>query len=161
MANWTICNLSAGCRCIEWAQTDSTKLSLHTHNLNRFGNNAYAFTTLDVQCSTQSNQLLTTTEALEATPRELGCIRLRFQEQKNGENGGKKLFVRNTKTRKSVSSRTSCKYDFATQHLPAPTLNFPYVPIAMQRAEVPSTSPLLTSKALFAPRRPTCSILTQ
>jgi hypothetical protein len=30
-------------------------------------------------------------------PNNVGCIRLRFEEQKNGENGEKKLFVRNTK----------------------------------------------------------------
>ncbi|KAI2502459.1 hypothetical protein MHU86_12035 [Fragilaria crotonensis] len=95
LANWTLCNLYAGCRGIEWMQTNSTNQLIHSHHLNRFGN-AYAFTLRDVQCTTASNQLLTIHDALK-NPNAVGCIRLRFEEQKNGENGEKKLFVRNTK----------------------------------------------------------------
>jgi hypothetical protein len=54
LANWTICNLYAGCRGIEWMQTDSQNQNIHSHHLNRF-NNAYAFTPQDVQCTTASN----------------------------------------------------------------------------------------------------------
>ena len=95
LANWTICNLYAGCRGIEWKQTDSQKQNLHSHHLNQF-NNACAFTPQDVQCTTASNQILTLQEAIQ-NPNNVGCIRLRFEEQKNGENGEKKLFVRNHK----------------------------------------------------------------
>lgn len=45
-------------------QTDSTNTDMSTHHFNRFGD-AYAFTRQDVQCTTQSNQLLTITEAIE------------------------------------------------------------------------------------------------
>ena len=41
-----------------------------------------------------SNQLLLIAEALE-NPDTVGSVNLRFEEQKNGENGEKKLFVRN------------------------------------------------------------------
>ena len=95
LANWTICNLYAGCRGIEWLQTDSTKSEPNSYHRNRF-NHAYAFTTRDVQCTTASNQILSLAEAI-SDPSNVGCIRLRFEEQKNGENGEKKLFVRNTK----------------------------------------------------------------
>ena len=95
MANWTLCNLYAGCRGIEWSQTDSTKTKLHHYHRNRFGN-AYAFTLRDIECTTAANQNLSLLEAL-ANPENVGCIRLRFEEQKNGENGEKKLFVRNPK----------------------------------------------------------------
>ncbi|KAI2505252.1 hypothetical protein MHU86_9154 [Fragilaria crotonensis] len=47
LANWTLCNLYAGCRGIEWMQTNSTNQLIHSHHLNRFGN-AYAFTLRDV-----------------------------------------------------------------------------------------------------------------
>ena len=56
LANWTICNMYAGCRGIEWMQTNSTNTSLHSHHKNRFGN-AYAFTIEDVQCKNKTNQL--------------------------------------------------------------------------------------------------------
>ncbi|KAI2494793.1 hypothetical protein MHU86_19744 [Fragilaria crotonensis] len=95
LANWTICNLYAGCRGIEWMQTNSCNQTLHSHQLNRF-DNAYAFTPEDVQCTTASNQILNLQTAIQ-NPHEVGCIRIRFEEQKNGENGEKKLFVRNTK----------------------------------------------------------------
>ena len=95
LANWTICNLYAGCRGIEWLQTDSTRQYLQSYHLNRFGN-AYAFTIQDVQCTTESSQILSLQEALQ-TPTKVGSIRLRFEEQKNGENGETKLFVRNHK----------------------------------------------------------------
>ncbi len=98
LANWTLCNLYAGCRGIEWMQTDSTNRDITTYHRNRFGN-AYAFTLQDVQCTTAANKLLSIPEAL-ANPDNVGCIRLRFEEQKNGENGEKKLFVRNTKNPK-------------------------------------------------------------
>ena len=94
MANWTLCNLYAGCRGVEWMQTDSKNQIITSYHKNRF-NNAYAFTLADIQCTTAGNQALTLAEAL-ANPNNVGCIRLRFEEQKNGENGEKKLFVRNT-----------------------------------------------------------------
>jgi hypothetical protein len=93
LANWTLCNVYTGCRGIEWMQTDSKRQQLHSHYLNRFGN-SYSFNRQDVQCSTASIQMLTIQEALQ-NPNEVGCIRLRFEGQKNGENGEKKLFVRN------------------------------------------------------------------
>ena len=95
IANWTLCNLYAGCRGVEWMQTDSTNSDPISYHRNRFGN-AYAFTPRDVQCATVSNQLLSISEAI-ASPHHVGCIRLRFEKQKNGENGEKKLFVRNPK----------------------------------------------------------------
>ena len=98
LANWTMCNLYAGCRGVEWMQTNSTHLDIKSNHKNRFGN-AYAFTLNDVQCATTTNRILSLTEAL-AHPDNVGCIRLRFEEQKNGENGEKKLFVRNTKNPK-------------------------------------------------------------
>ena len=39
---------------------------------------------------------MTIQEAL-SNPTKVGCIRIRFEEQKNGENGEKTLFVRNPK----------------------------------------------------------------
>ena len=95
LANWTICNLYAGCRGIEWMQTDSKNQPAHSFHKNRFGN-AYAFTLQDIQCTSASNKMMTLKEAL-SNPKQVGCIRLRFEEQKNGENGEKKLFVRNPK----------------------------------------------------------------
>jgi hypothetical protein len=96
LTDWTLCNLYAGCRGVEWMQTDSTNLHITTYHKNRFGN-AYAFTLQDVQCASATNQSLLLKDAL-ANPDNVGCIRLRFEEQKNGENGEKKLFVRNTKS---------------------------------------------------------------
>jgi hypothetical protein len=93
MANWTLCNLYAGCRGIEWAQTDATNTSLSNYHKNRFGN-AYAFTLEDVECLTITNQRISHQQAI-AAPETVGSVKLRFEEQKNGENGEKKLFVRN------------------------------------------------------------------
>jgi hypothetical protein len=93
MANWTLCNLYAGCRGIEWAQTDTNNASIGSHHKNRFGN-AYAFTPEDVECMTRANQRISHQEAINK-PDAVGSIKLRFEEQKNGENGEKKLFVRN------------------------------------------------------------------
>ena len=85
LANWTICNLVyAGCRGIKWIQSIPTHL-IYSHHLDRF-RNVYAFTLQDDQCTTASNQLLTIPDAWQ-NPNEAGCIRLRFEEQKNGENG--------------------------------------------------------------------------
>ena len=72
LANWTLCNMYAGCRGIEWMQTNSTNTHLHSHHKNRFGN-AYAFTLEDVQCKNKTNQLLTITEAL-AVPNDVGSV---------------------------------------------------------------------------------------
>ena len=93
MANWTLCNLYAGCRGIEWAQTDVNNAPLSKHHKNRFGN-SYAFTLEDVECLTLTNQRINIQQAISA-PENVGSIKLRFEEQKNGENGEKKLFVRN------------------------------------------------------------------
>ena len=93
MANWTLCNLYAGCRGIEWAQTDTNNASIGSHHKNRFGN-AYAFIPEDVECMTRANQRISHQEAFNK-PDAVGSIKLRFEEQKNGENGEKKLFVRN------------------------------------------------------------------
>ncbi len=91
LANWTLCNLYAGCRGMEWMQIDSKQQALHSHHLNRFGN-AYAFTVIDVLCATASNQLLSIQEAHQ-NPNNVGCIRLRYEEEVYGENGKMKLFV--------------------------------------------------------------------
>jgi len=93
MANWTLCNLYAGCRGIEWAQTDVNNAPLSNYHKNRFGN-SYAFTLEDVECLTLTNQRINIQHALSA-PENVGSIKLRFEEQKNGENGEMKLFVRN------------------------------------------------------------------
>ncbi|KAI2489085.1 hypothetical protein MHU86_25514 [Fragilaria crotonensis] len=95
LADWTLCNLYAGCRGVEWMQTDSSKRDITTYHKNRFGN-AYAFTLKDIQCSSTTNKRLSLTEAL-TYPASVGSIHLRFEEQKNGENGEKKLFVCNVK----------------------------------------------------------------
>jgi hypothetical protein len=94
VANWTLCNMYAGCRGIEWMQTNSNNSQLHSFHKNRFGN-AYAFTLADVQCKNSTNQIMSIAEAL-ANPDIVGSVNLRFEEQKNSENGEKKLFVRNT-----------------------------------------------------------------
>ncbi|KAI2505986.1 hypothetical protein MHU86_8486 [Fragilaria crotonensis] len=93
MSNWTLCNLYAGCRGIEWAQTSSSQRYLSTFLRNRF-HHAYAFTLDDVQCFTASSSPVTIPEAI-ANPSLVGRIKLRFEEQKNGENGEWKLFTRN------------------------------------------------------------------
>ena len=93
IANWTLCNMYAGCRGIEWAQTSTKQAPLHTHHLNTFGR-AYAFTLADVQCLSASHAFLTIFQATLA-PSLVEQIKLRFDEQKNGKNGEWKLFVRN------------------------------------------------------------------
>jgi hypothetical protein len=85
MANWTLCNLYAECRRIEWAQTDATNASLSNNHKNRFGN-AYAVTLEDVECRTLTNQHIAIQQAISA-PETVGSIKLHFEEQKNGENG--------------------------------------------------------------------------
>ena len=95
MANWTMCNLYAGCRGIEWAQTNCTHRTLSTFHRNRFGN-AYAFTLADVQCFTTASHPLTIPHQALMNPTTVGKIKLRFEEQKNGDNGEWKLFTRNT-----------------------------------------------------------------
>ena len=93
MANWTLCNLYAGCRGIEWAQTQTAHQNIHTFHKNRF-KNAYAFTLNDVMCFTLNSSPLTFAQALNK-PAIVEKIKLRFEEQKNGENGEWKLFTRN------------------------------------------------------------------
>jgi hypothetical protein len=93
MANWTLCNLYAGCRGVEWAQTSSSNRYLSTFLRNRF-QHAYAFTLADVECFTVASQPVSIAAAI-ATPPLIGKIKLRFEEQKNGENGEWKLFTRN------------------------------------------------------------------
>jgi len=93
MTNWTLCNLYAGCRGIEWAQTNVANKPINSFFLNRF-NHAYAFALADVQCLTANSGPLTIPQAL-ANPKIVGKIKLRFEEQKNGENGEWKLFTRN------------------------------------------------------------------
>ena len=80
IANWTLCNMYAGCRGIEWAQTSTTQFPINAHHRNRYGN-AYAFTLVDVQCQSSSHARLTIQQALLA-PSLVGIIKLRFEEQK-------------------------------------------------------------------------------
>jgi hypothetical protein len=93
MANWTLCNLYAGCRGIEWAQTNAQDRRLPNFLCNRF-QRAYAFTLADVQCFTSASLNMTIDQALR-DPTQVGKIKLRFDEQKNGEHGEWKLFTRN------------------------------------------------------------------
>ena len=93
MYNWTLCNLYAGCRSIKWAQTNPTHRPLSSFHRNRFGY-AYAFTLADVQCFTTSSSPLPIEQAI-TFPSTVTKIKLRFEEQKNGENGEWKLFTRN------------------------------------------------------------------
>ena len=93
LANWTLCNLYAGCRGIEWAQTNCTHRTLYQFHKNRFGN-AYAFTLQDVQCFTTASCPVSIDQAI-STPTLVAKIKLRFEEQKNGDNGEWKLFTRN------------------------------------------------------------------
>ena len=94
IANWTQCkNMYTGCWGIEWAQTSTTQSPINAHHRNRFGN-AYAFTLADVQCQSSSHARLTLQQALLA-PSLVGIIKLRFEQQKNNDNGVWKLFVRN------------------------------------------------------------------
>ena len=93
MSNWTLCNLYAGCRGIEWAQTNfqDRPISSYTKNIHK---RAYAFTPEDVQIFTSTSQPLTIEQALQS-PALVGKIKLRFDEQKNGQHGEWKLFTRN------------------------------------------------------------------
>ncbi|KAI2496456.1 hypothetical protein MHU86_18040 [Fragilaria crotonensis] len=93
MANWTLCNLYAGCRGIEWAQTKTTSRAFQEFHRNRFGN-AYAFTLADVACFSENSSPIPIAHAL-AVPTQVEKVKLRFEEQKNGENGEWKLFTRN------------------------------------------------------------------
>jgi hypothetical protein len=93
MSNWTLCNLYAGCRGIEWAQTNYQDRHKSSFLRNRF-KRAYAFTLEDVQCFTTSSLNLTIANALQ-NPSLVGKVKLRFDEQKNGEHGEWKLFTRN------------------------------------------------------------------
>jgi hypothetical protein len=93
MTNWTLINLYAGCRGIEWAQTNCNHRALTLYHSNRFGN-AYAFTRNDVQCFTENSLPLVLGFAIE-NPEIVGKIKLRFEEQKSGENGEWKLFTKN------------------------------------------------------------------
>ena len=94
IADWTLCNMYAGCRGIEWAQTSTTQAQLYTHHLNIF-KRAYAFTLADVQCLSASHARLTIAQAV-AAPNLVDQIKLRFDEQKNDDHHEWKLFVRNT-----------------------------------------------------------------
>ena len=93
IADWTLCNMYAGCRGVEWAQTSTTQAPLHSHLLNR-SDRAYAFTLADVQCLSASHARITIAQAVLA-PSLVHHIKLRFDEQKNNDNGEWKLFVRN------------------------------------------------------------------
>jgi hypothetical protein len=93
MTNWTLINLYAGCRGIEWAQTNRNHRALTLYHSNRIGN-AYAFTRNDVQCFIENSLPLVLGFAIE-NPEMVGKIKLRFEEQKNGENGEWKLFTKN------------------------------------------------------------------
>ena len=95
IADWTLCNMYAGCRGVEWAQTSTTQEQLNTHLLNWCFERAYAFTLADVQCLSSSHAWLTISQAA-AAPTLVDQIKLRFDEQKNKDNGEWKLFVRNT-----------------------------------------------------------------
>ncbi|KAI2509334.1 hypothetical protein MHU86_5087 [Fragilaria crotonensis] len=94
MVNWTLCNLYAGCRGIEWAQTQLIHKPVNKFHMNRF-KNAYAFTLSDVLCFTENSGPLTFAQAL-AHPLTVGKLKLRFEEQKNGQNGEWKLFTKTT-----------------------------------------------------------------
>ena len=93
MANWTLCNLYIGGRGIEWAQTNAQNRCLPNFLCNIFGR-AYAFARDDVQCFTTTSIHLSIDEAIN-NPGLVGKIKLRFDEQKNGEHGEWKLFTRN------------------------------------------------------------------
>ena len=93
MANWTLCNLYAGCRGIEWAQTNNQDRSLPQYFRNSF-DRAYAFARDDVRCYTAASVHLSLEQALQY-PTLVGKVKLRFDEQKNRENGEWKLFTRN------------------------------------------------------------------
>ena len=74
MTNWTLCNLYAGCRGVEWAQTSSSQRYLSTFLRNRF-QHAYAFTPADVLCFTDSSLPVSITVAI-AKPSLVGKIKL-------------------------------------------------------------------------------------
>jgi hypothetical protein len=158
LANWTICNLYAGCRGIEWLQTDSTRQNLQSYHLNRFGN-AYAFTIQDVQCTTESSQILSLQEALQ-TPTKVGSIRLRFEEQKNGENGETSFLCAITRTQQSALSPTLCKSSCATPNSQSRIQNSLLVFIA-QTKDAHAISHQLTSSIVFETQPPSYSTLTR
>jgi hypothetical protein len=80
IADWTLCNMYAGCRGIEWAQTSTNRAQqVYNFQQNHFGN-AYAFTLQDVMCMTATNGRLLLLQALES-PSLVGTIKLRFEEQ--------------------------------------------------------------------------------
>ena len=93
MANWTLCNLYAGCRGAEWAQTSGSQRQLSTYLRNQY-QHAYAFTLRDVTCFTAQSSPVSIPSAIE-TPSIVGQIKLRFEQQKNGNHGELKLFTRN------------------------------------------------------------------
>ena len=74
LANWTLCNLYAGCRGIEWAQTNCTHRSIHQFHKNRLGN-AHAFTLQDVQCFTTASCPVSIEQAI-ATPNVVAKIKI-------------------------------------------------------------------------------------
>jgi hypothetical protein len=80
-------------RFVEWAQTSSSNRYLSTFLRNRF-QHAYAFTLSDVLCFTPASSPVSIPEAI-TTPSLVGKIKLRFEEQKNGDHGEWKLFTRN------------------------------------------------------------------
>ena len=80
MTNWTLINLYAGCRGIEWAQTNCNHRALTSYHSNRFGN-AYAFTRKDIQCFTENSLPIAHVFAIE-NPELVGKVKLRFEEQK-------------------------------------------------------------------------------
>ena len=80
LANWTLCNLYAGCRGIEWAQTNCIHRTLHQFHKNRVGS-AYAFTLQDVQCFTTVSCPVSIDQAV-TNPSLVAKIKLRFEEQK-------------------------------------------------------------------------------
>lgn len=75
-----------------------TPTTHHYPNITKpdLASNAYASTLEDVESATltRTQRRLTINQAI-AAPDKVGSIKLRFEEQKNGEDGEKKLFVRN------------------------------------------------------------------
>ena len=93
MTNWLLCNLYSGCRGVEWSQTNGCYRRLSTHYRNQY-QNAYAFTLEDVACFTAQSSPVSIDSAIE-TPSLVGKIKLRFEQQKNGNHKEWKLFIRN------------------------------------------------------------------
>ena len=159
IANWTQCNLYAGCRRVEWMKTDSTNSDPISYHRNRFGN-AYAFTPRDVQCATASNQLLSLSKAI-ASPHQVGCIRLRFEEQKMARMARRNYSSVIQRTQASVLSRTSCTSCVATILLLSQTLpTFRSACTVMPMAKTRTSRPLL-SRHQCTQLLQTCSTWTQ